>query len=121
MYQTLISQNKDPALMKVKVGDRQALKTSKHILLKCWLVIRCYGPLHQTLSHLLTTSTHARLSSVCSSFFFSFPFYTLFSMLKIFFLILLSTISSEYLISLPYHQFSNLYTFYSIHNIYQNL
>lgn len=55
-------------------------------------------------------STHARLSSVCSSFFFSFPFYTLFSMLKIFFLILLSTISSEYLISLPYHQFSNLTT-----------
>lgn len=29
MYRTLISQNKDPALMKVKVSDRQALKKLK--------------------------------------------------------------------------------------------
>lgn len=68
MYQTLISQNKDPALMKVKVSDRQALKKTKnHILLKCWLVMSALRSLATTLTCSLH-STHTTLSSVQVSF-----------------------------------------------------
>lgn len=76
-------------------------------------------PVHD--SHLLT-ALHPYQPFFSSSFFFSFPFYTLFSILKTFSLILLKhyIFSVSHLLALP-SVFQAHYTFYSIHNIYQNL